>query len=62
MENIDPGLWAAFEAFAKENPDHPGVRIALELARWVKEQHADMALQAPLQDALPLFGRSEREN
>lgn len=38
MKDMNPDLWAAFEAFARANPDDPGVVMTLALAYWVKEQ------------------------
>ncbi|MDP9090725.1 MAG: hypothetical protein M3O26_18560 [Pseudomonadota bacterium] len=37
MIEIDDELWQAFEQLAKRYPDDNGVRMTMDLARWVRE-------------------------
>jgi hypothetical protein len=69
MKDANPDLWAAFEAFAKAHPSHPGARMTLELAQWIKEHVETLTVDPEIvSKVLPipvlrlLNGRSQEES
>lgn len=48
MNKSNDELWLSFEALARTYPHDNGVRMTADLARWLVEQRARLALPTPM--------------